>query len=421
MTSGNFTSYLISDIYINRDKRQRRELSGIQELAWSLSTIGQINPITVTREGELIAGERRLTAAQSLGWTHINVQFMEDLDEHTRQLVELEENVRRVDLPWQDQCRAVETYHKLRSQDDASWTMEKTASALGTVSSKISERLSVAAALRADNARVTEAPKYSVARGIVQRENERARTSAKEVAAAAVAEAVGIEAAPAPEAPLLNTDFNEWVLTYVGPKFNFIHCDFPYGVNADTHNQGAAAAFGGYADGEDVYWKLLQSLADGMQSVVAESAHLMFWFSMEFYQPTIECLSGMGWDVQRFPLIWHKSDNIGILPDPSRGPRRIYETCLIASRGDRKIIRAVSNVVSHPTTKTIHMSEKPIGMLTKFMEMFVDQHSSVLDPTAGSANALRAATARGASRVLGLEKSTEFFNRAKGAYFNDDI
>jgi DNA modification methylase len=146
----------------------------------------------------------------------------------------------------------------------------------------------------------------------------------------------------------------------------------------------------------------------------------MFWFSMDYYQETITQLEAMGWWVNPFPLIWHKSDNMGILPDPTRGPRRIYETCLIASRGDRKIVRAVSNVVSHPTTKTIHMSEKPIGMLTKFMEMFVDEHTALLDPTCGSGNAIRAAEARGAHAVLGLERDTEFFNRAKEAYLNGD-
>lgn len=417
MTSGNFQSYPIDDITFDREKRQRKELVGIKELAWSLNAVGQINPITITREGELIAGERRLTAAKELGWTHITVQFVEDLDPTALHLLELEENVRRVDLSWQDQCLAVEEYHKLRAESDPTWTAEKTASALGMTKSNVSEKRSVAQELIRGNTRIAEAPKFSVAKGIVTRENERKRDSA----VAEVVEAVTGEVAERPVAPIINADFNQWVREYTGPKFNFIHCDFPYGVNADKHDQGSAAAFGGYADSEDIYWELLTSLSYGMSNVVAESAHLMFWFSMDFYQPTIEKLSEMGWDVQRFPLIWHKSDNIGILPDPSRGPRRIYETCLIASRGDRKIIRAVSNVVSSPTTKQIHMSEKPVAMLSKFMEMFVDQYSTVLDPTAGSANALKAAKSRGASIVLGLEQNTEFFTRAKEHFFNDEL
>jgi DNA modification methylase len=147
----------------------------------------------------------------------------------------------------------------------------------------------------------------------------------------------------------------------------------------------------------------------------------MFWFSMDYYQETFDRLTKMGWKVNRFPLIWMKDDNTGILPDANRGPRRIYETAFFASRGDRKIVRAKSNAFSWAgKDKSIHMSEKPVPMLKHFMEMFVDEYSFVLDPTAGSANSLKAATVLGAGRVLGLERDEEFYNRAKEAYFNAD-
>ena len=94
---------------------------------------------------------------------------------------------------------------------------------------------------------------------------------------------------------------------------------------------------------------------------------------------------------------------------------------MIASRGDRPIVRSVSNVFSGPTSKRIHMSEKPINMLTKFMEMFVDENTVMLDPTCGSGNAVRAAANRGAASVLGLEKIEEFYNAAKGVYFDDNL
>ena len=66
------------------------------------------------------------------------------------------------------------------------------------------------------------------------------------------------------------------------------------------------------------------------------------------------------------------------------------------------------------------MNEKPIAMLRHFLSMLVDEYSFVLDPTAGSANALKAAQSLGAASVLGLEKNTEFYNRAVEAYFDGD-
>lgn len=416
MTSGVFTSFDISAIWVNRETRQRREITDVEDLAKSIAKIGLINPIVVKKDGELIAGERRWTAVQILGWTHINVQFAEDMSEIELKLLELEENVRRVDLPWQDQCRAVEEYHKLRTAEQEDWTVSATAEALGLDRREVGQKLMVAKELDNGNSRVTEAPRYTVARGIVVREAERKETSVLEK----LDEVITGEKPVKKEVPIVNGSFIEWQKGYDGIKFNFIHCDFPYGVKADTHDQGAASSFGGYADGPEVYRDLLLALAASMDTAVAESAHLMFWFSMDYYQETLDTLRDMGWEVSAFPLMWHKSDNMGILPDPSRGPRRIYETCFLGSRGDRKIIRAVSNVVSSPTTKLIHMSEKPVPVLSKFMEMFVDQYTIMLDPTCGSGNAVKAAENKGANKVFGIEINQEFYKLAKENYYKED-
>lgn len=423
MTSGEFVSFPIDQIWVNREARQRRELKDIDELAASIQRVGLIHPPVIERTGELRTGERRFTACKQLGWTHIPVQFVDDLDEAEAQALELEENIARVNIEWKEECLAVQTYHNLRAANDPEWNVQKTADALGQSIRGIGQKLDVAKEIVAGNERVLAAPKLSVARGIVQRNAVRAAASAVETAIASSAVAA-LDPAPAAESkpvPLLNEDFHEWSAAYTGPRFNFIHCDFPYGVNAGEHAQGSGAAFGGYEDSPDVYWALLDTLASCMDNVVADSAHLMFWFSMDYYHETKLRLEAMGWKVNPFPLIWFKSDNTGILPDPSRGPRRVYETAFMASRGDRLIVRAKANVATAPGRgKEIHMSEKPVAMLQHFMEMFVDDYSRVLDPTAGSANALKAATALGAPTVLGLERETEFFERSVAAYYKGD-
>jgi DNA modification methylase len=141
----------------------------------------------------------------------------------------------------------------------------------------------------------------------------------------------------------------------------------------------------------------------------------MFWFSMKYYAETLEFFRGRGIDFDIFPLVWHKSDNSGIIPDPQRGPRRIYETCLFGSRGDRKIVRSVSNAFAWPSDKSTHMSIKPIEVLKYFFGMFVEEHTRMLDPTAGSGSSLRAAKSLGARYVLGLEKDEGFCEDANRA------
>jgi ParB/RepB/Spo0J family partition protein len=423
MTSGQFKSVALDFIWVERETRQRRELKNIEELAHSISTVGLINPPVIKRDGELIAGERRWTAVKSLGWTSIPVQFVDELDPAELHLLELEENVQRMQLPWEEECKAVEEYHRLQRERDPDWSMEKTGEMLGIKKTSVSEKIAVARELLSGNTMVAGADKFSTARGIVQRAQERKAAAATTLAIASVpgVKPAPAEAAPsAPIAPLLHADFHEWAAAYTDQPFNFLHCDFPYGVDADKHAQGQAKSQGGYADGFEVYVALLDTLETSMSNVVHDSAHLMFWFSMDYYQYTLDRLTLMGWRVNPFPLMWMKDDNTGILPDPSRGPRRIYETAFMAARGDRKIVRAKSNAFAHPgKDKSIHMSEKPVPMLKHFMEMFVDEYSFCLDPTAGSANSLKAAQGLGAGRVLGLERDEEFFSRAKEAYFNE--
>src|SRR5262245_9408023 len=146
----------------------------------------------------------------------------------------------------------------------------------------------------------------------------------------------------------------------------------------------------------------------------------MFWFAMRkgskrLYEMTCTRLERMGWDINPLPLIWMKTDGAGIIPDPERGPRQIYETCFLGSRGDRKIVRAVANAYGAPTVRDQHMSEKPEPMLRHFFGMLVDENTVMLDPTCGSGSALRAAESLGAKYVLGLEIDPEFAARARDA------
>lgn len=416
MLSNEFTSYAIDNIYVVRNERQRKELKDIDKLAASIARMGLIHPPVIHRDGKLRTGERRWTACKQLGWTHIPVQFVEEMNEAEMQLLELAENVERENLTWQDECDAVAKYHELSKQLDPTWTAVKTAEALNMSAGSVSQKLEVAQALKDGHEQVTTAPKFSVARGIVSRANERKQASAIDKIFPTIAEQKAARVAP-----IYQSNFLDWIKTDAGFEFNFIHCDFPYGVNAGEHDQGAASSMGGYADSFDIYDKLLTGLADFTASKsVAPSAHIMFWFSMDYYQLTFDRLTAMGWKIDPFPLMWHKSDNTGILPDPSRGPRRIYETCFYGSRGDRKIVRAVSNVVSAPATKTIHMSEKNIDMLKKFMEMFVDGNTIGLDPTCGSGNAVRAMVSKGASHALGLEINKEFCKLAQENFYGED-
>jgi ParB family chromosome partitioning protein len=67
----------IADIKVGT--RHRRDLGDIEGLAASIADIGLLHPIVIRPDGTLIAGERRLQAAQALGWSDVPVTVI-DLD-----------------------------------------------------------------------------------------------------------------------------------------------------------------------------------------------------------------------------------------------------------------------------------------------------------------------------------------------------
>lgn len=79
-------------------ERRREDMGDIDALARSLEQYGLIQPIVIDDAGMLVAGGRRLAAAQSLGWTHIDCRPFGTLSEVERQEIELEENLQRKDL-----------------------------------------------------------------------------------------------------------------------------------------------------------------------------------------------------------------------------------------------------------------------------------------------------------------------------------
>jgi len=424
MTSANFRTISLDSIIIDRESRQRRELRNVEELAESIQNVGLINPPVVTQDLILVAGERRLEACRTLGWTSISVQFAEDLDQITLHLIELEENAKREDLTWQEHNRAISTYHSLRKQQEKDWSQARTAKELGVSDSKVRQHLLVAEELERAPEEFQDADKFNSALNIAQRKFDRRKEVAERKLTALPPGLRNTkpleegEAAPEPAPPqrkleIENISFLDWGLTETD-SFNLIHCDFPYGVNVgNKKGHGNAQSRGQYEDTPDVYFELINHLGQTLQNFCSPSAHMIFWFSMKFHDETRTLLESQGWRVDPFPLIWHKSDNAGIIPDANRGPRRTYETAFFCSRGDRKIVKPVANSFSGPTTKLFHTSEKPEAMLRHFFRMLVDDTTRLLDPTCGSGMAVKVAEAMGAEYSLGLEMNGEYAEAAR--------
>ena len=104
----------INDVVISSRKRKLNE-DKVKELAESMNLLGQLEPITITKDNVLIAGWHRLEAAKLLGWDEIKAEVFEG-NEIECELAEIDENLMRNDLTVLEQGE-----HLARRQELIGW------------------------------------------------------------------------------------------------------------------------------------------------------------------------------------------------------------------------------------------------------------------------------------------------------------
>lgn len=411
------------EIIVLREDRQRRKIDNLESLKSSITSVGVINPIIITNleDPVLIAGERRLIACLELELPEIPYRTLSELASADLDLVELEENVQRKNLTWQEEANAINKIHSIHKETHPNWTLGDTCEIVGTSNKTyIADAINIAGLIEEGDTHTLQAANMEQARRVLKRKRNRAVEN--ELAALAPAKTVEnvseSEAEPetsTPVSPFLNVDFIEWAQNYSGPKFNLIHCDFPYGINHGKSAQGGAEVRDAYEDSPELFRNLLDTLTDLQDNFISPSAHLIFWYHDNYREEIRHELEAAGWTIYPHALIWHKTDNTGVAADVDRRPRHIYETALFASRGDRKIIQPFADIYGAPThkSKSLHISEKPEPVLRHFFRLCCDHLSRVLDPTCGAGSAIRVAASMGAEEVLGLELNKEYVKGAE--------
>ena len=454
----------LPDIIIDRAERQRREID-VSDLLSSIARRGIINPLIVEPRPDglfkLVAGERRYEAARQLDLTEVPCRLTTELLPIEFAILEFEENEKRKDLTWQDKARAVHKIHHLLLAENPSQSTYDTAEALGVSQANTYKQITLVPWLDKSEP-VRLAATIQEAYGWLTRKREREQGLALEEllgagpdlgsalmtfeehldamnASAGSAEPQDVPlpleaeksdglylplqspsmlqglasmplAQPLPQG-IICGDAIKWWTSYSGPKFNLIHCDFPYGVSLGNGPQGreggnaSGRGLAAYDDSPEMAEALFDSFLRNLDRFAAFSAHLVFWFGGQhrrLWEDKFRA-ANTGFTFYPHPLIWHKTDNIGISADTNRRPRHTYEQAFLASRGDRKLVCVRADSYAAPTDKSLHHSAKPEPVLRHFFQMLVDETTSIFDPTCGAGSALRAAESLGAKHSFGIE------------------
>jgi ParB family chromosome partitioning protein len=134
------TSYGVFIHEITVPERLRTDLGDIPELAESISRLGLIHPIVIDRDKVLIDGERRLCACKSLGHDRIDVRYFDELDELKRTAIEIEANIKRKQMSFDEECRSIVRIHELGCASDPEWNQTKIAEHIGMSQQWVSDR-----------------------------------------------------------------------------------------------------------------------------------------------------------------------------------------------------------------------------------------------------------------------------------------
>ena len=124
---------------IKKTKRYRIDLGNIEELAASIKEKGQLVPLLLSEDLTLLAGERRLTAMESLKWDKVTAFVLAAEGELEHREIELLENVMRKDMRWDERAMLEARIFQLRSESDPNWSQRDQAGLLDAMKRKANE------------------------------------------------------------------------------------------------------------------------------------------------------------------------------------------------------------------------------------------------------------------------------------------
>lgn len=407
------------------DNRQRQEFdeAALQELASSIEDRGLLHPLVVRNNigggYELVAGERRLRAIQQiyelggairfdgmdLAFGEVPIVNLGDLPPLEAKEIELEENIRRSDLTWQERVKAEAELTQLRLEKAVAAgkptpKMADLAQEIkGVGTARAAASLSEASVL----ARNMHRPEVSGAKSQHEALKAMKRVEEKE-RNAELATKLGAEHLSGQHL-LVQGDSLKWMADQEAHQYDVICTDPPYGMGADDFGDSGGKTGGAhfYADGREWWEDYGASVAVNITRMAKASAHLYLFCDFDRFHAIKALFENKGnWIVFRTPLIWYKPAAFRA-PWPDKGPQRKYECILYAVRGDLKCTQLAGDVIQCPPDENLgHPAQKPVELLKNLLARSVRPGMKVLDPFCGSGPVFEAGHALSAI-VTGVE------------------
>lgn len=415
----------------------------VKELSGSIKEIGQLQPILVTKDKELIAGLTRLRACELLKrdvwWEDETTGNLILNSPELRRIAELHENVKRKDFTTQERVLAIAEVHKLmqsvhgtpgtggRGRTDG-WTQEDTAKKLGFKSHRtVSDAVLIADAITSKKVpgiekATTTQEALKIVKDVVKREavqeltRRRALTTETEIAdpydyfskRLIEGSCLQIKQQPASICSMFITD----------P---------PWKIDVDKKEQrnGSTAqkSLDEYDDSSEEILPLLEEMIKEMSRVGKDDCWIVMFCGAKHWNWLRDKFNEAGFQVYSKPLVWVRTQKDGSVfrsksAVPSRWPASVTDFMLLARRGEITLAKMNEGdaFICSPLAgaEKIHRAQKPLQLMVDIISRFYHPGTNplLIDPFAGSGVTLVAAHRLGIKNYFGYELSPQNRERA---------
>jgi ParB/RepB/Spo0J family partition protein len=393
------------DIKVNKDlPRWRKEMGDVRELAESIKTKGQIHPVLLDRDNNLVCGGRRMAACITAGIS-VKAAYTDQVDPLVLRELELEENLRRKAFTPGEEVLAVQELHNLKvaqhgvacSGKQGGWTLDQTAALVGKTRGSVINDLQLAQAVLAFPELGKATKKNAIAKAM--KGMERLQESIAGINKHTAAMEANVE-----RYKIYHGDSIPYMKKLESGSIDVLFTDPMYGINADKTAIGVGGVTGGLTsagfaidDSADPALAFLRTLATESSRFCSPMAHGYIFVGPEFFSFVRQLFVDAGWQAYIKPIIWIKAGS-GQCNVPYAWPASCYEMAIYVRKKDSKLVKEgqpdwLECQAVNPTVKT-HPYEKPVGLIRNLLERVCYPGQTMYDPCMGS----------GASVEAGLEQ-----------------
>lgn len=413
-----------AEISVNEElPRRRKDLGELKEMIESIQKFGQIQPIVINRNNELIAGGRRL-AACLLGGIKAKVAYKDTVDPLLMREMELEENIQRKALTPAEECLAIDEIVKLKQSiygksspgRIGGFTLTDAAKITGKTAGNIVEAMQLADAIKMFPELGTCKTKSEIKSAVKSLKRVRDQVDAL----ASYEEKLS----RSKEFVLVNKDAVQYLAGLSNTSVDLLFTDPPYGIDITDVGMTIGGETGSdittsgikYEDSWETVQPLLEQIIKESFRIVKDNGHAYIFCGRDrfIFQFMYDKMTEAGWNVLKWPIVWIKRST-GQNNQPDHWPGSAYEAILFARKTNSRLVIPgrvdwIQCDIVTPTER-LHQAEKPIPLCKELISRVCLPGQYMLDCCMGS-GALVEAALEMKLFVLGCEKALDSYATA---------